>query len=133
MDGPTSVDSGHGLVAVFIPRVGKSGSSTSTMCTCSRDRTGSTLRFAIASNSIKLLVERTDDGFERWRTEFDASLPAGPEHFRDVLDLIGRAASPERLGAAARAGDVVEILGHAICDRRLGSPCNYTEFLSVRR
>ena len=140
-------------------------------------------------NSIKLktLVERTDDGFERWRTEFDASLPAGPEHFRDVLDLIGRAGPPERLGAAARAAEVVEILD-AICDPsqlvavhktrhlfqrgtccvdevrfrtrggtyrslgvesgslrdlrslvqdlgqgRLGSPCNYTEFLSVRR
>ena len=39
-------------------------------------------------NSIKLktLVDRTDDGFERWRTEFDVSLPAGPAPFRDVLD-----------------------------------------------
>jgi hypothetical protein len=140
-------------------------------------------------NSLKLktLVERTDDGLERWRTEFDAPLPAGPERFRGVLDLIGRAGSAERLGAAARAGEVVEIL-EGICDpsqvvavhksrrlfqrgtcwvdevrfqtggrtyrslgvessslddvrslvqdlaqRRLGSPCNYTEFIAVHR
>ena len=140
-------------------------------------------------NSLKLktLLERTDDGFERWRTEFDVPLPAGPERSRDVLELIGRAGSSERLGAAGRAGEVVEILD-AICDpaqlvvvhksrrlfqrgtccvdevrfrtregtyrslgvessslddlrslvhelgqHRLGSPCNYTEFLAVRR
>ena len=138
-------------------------------------------------NSLKLkrLVERTDDGFERWRTEFDVPLPAGSERFGEVLDLIGRAGSPERLGAAARAGEVVDILD-AICDppelvvvhksrrlfergtccvdevrfrtrggtyrslgvesssladlrslmedldqSRLGSPCNYAEFLAV--
>ena len=141
------------------------------------------------ANSLKLkrLYERTDDGLERWRTEFDAPLPAGPEHFHDVLDLVGKPGPPERLGAAERAGEVVEIL-EAICDpsqlvavhksRRqfqhgtcgvdevrfrtrggtyrslgiessslddlrslvedlgqvgLGSPCNYTEFLAVRR
>ena len=63
-------------------------------------------------NSLKLktLQERTVDGFERWRTEFDASLPAGPERLRDVLDLIGMAGSPQRLGAAMRAGELVEIL-----------------------
>jgi len=63
-------------------------------------------------NSLKLktLQERTGDGFERWRTEFDASLPAGPERLRDVLDLIGMAGSPQRLGAAMRAGELVEIL-----------------------
>ena len=63
-------------------------------------------------NSLKLktLQERTGDGFERWRTEFDASLPAGPERLRDVLDLIGMAGSPQRLGAAIRAGELVEIL-----------------------
>ena len=140
-------------------------------------------------NSVKLkrLLERTDDGFERWRTEFDVPLPAGPQRFGDVLDLIGQAGSPERLGAAAQACDVVEIL-EAICDpsqmaavhksrhlfqrgtccvdevrfrtrgrtyrslgvessslddlrslvqdldqHRLGLPCNYTEFLAVRR
>ena len=68
-------------------------------------------------NSLKLkrLYERTDEGLERWRTEFDAPLPAGPEHFHDVLDLIGRAGSPERLGAAERADEVVEILDE-ICD-----------------
>ena len=68
-------------------------------------------------NSVKLkrLVERTDDGFERWRTEFDVPLPAGPQRFGDVLDLIGTAGSPERLGAAAQAGEMVEILD-AICD-----------------
>ena len=63
-------------------------------------------------NSLKLktLQERTGDGFERWRTEFDASLPAGAERLRDVLDLIGMAGSPQRLGAAMRAGELVEIL-----------------------
>ncbi|MET0144445.1 MAG: hypothetical protein ABWZ30_01860 [Jiangellaceae bacterium] len=63
-------------------------------------------------NSLKLktLQERTVDGFERWRTEFDASLPAGPERLRDVLDLLGVAGSPQRLGAAVRAGELVEIL-----------------------
>ena len=64
---------------------------------------------------LKTLVERTDDGFERWRTEFDTPLPAGPERFGEVLDLIGKAGSPERLGAAAAAREVVEVL-EAICD-----------------
>ena len=69
------------------------------------------------ANSLKLkrLYERTPDGFERWRTEFEAPLPAGQEHFRDVLSLIGRAGSPEQLGAAENAGEVVELLD-AIAD-----------------
>jgi hypothetical protein len=151
------------------------------------DRINLKVRHRENSLKLKTMLERTDDGFERWRTEFDAPLPAGPERFRDVLDLIGRAGSAERLGAAARAGEVVEILD-AICgpaqlvavhksrhlfqrgtccvdevrfrtpggtyrslgvesssldDLRslvqvpgqstLGSPCNYTEFLAVRR
>ena len=75
------------------------------------------LKIRHRENSLKLktFVERTDDGFERWRTEFDVRLPAGPERFGEVLDLIGAAGSPERLGAAARAGEVVGILD-AICD-----------------
>jgi hypothetical protein len=64
---------------------------------------------------LKTLVERTDDGFELWRTEFDAPLPAGPERFGEVLDLLGTDGSPERLGAAAGAGEVVEVL-EEICD-----------------
>ena len=151
------------------------------------DRVNLKVRHRENSLKLKTLVERTDDGFERWRTEFDVPLPAGPERFREVLDLIGGAGSPERLGAAARAGEVVEILD-AICDPsqlvavhktrhlfqrgtcsvdevrfrtrggsyrslgvesssiddlrslvrdlglgRLGSPCNYTEFLAARR
>ena len=150
------------------------------------DRINLKVRHRENSLKLKTLVERTEDGFERWRTEFDVPLPAGLERFRDVLDLIGRAGSAERLGAAARAGEVVEILD-AICDPsqlvavhksrhlfergtcrvdevrfrtrggtyrslgvessslddlrslvqdldqgRLGSPCNYTEFLAVR-
>ena len=151
------------------------------------DRINLKVRHRENSLKLKRMLERTDDGFERWRTEFDVPLPAGPERFRDVLDLIGRAGSAERLGAAAGAGEVVEIL-EAICDpsqlvavhksrhlfergtcrvdevrfrtrggtyrslgvessilgdlrslvqdlgqSRLGSPCNYTEFLAVRR
>ena len=151
------------------------------------DRINLKVRHRENSLKLKRLLERTDDGFERWRTEFDAPLPAGPERFRDVLDLIGRAGSAERLGAAAGAGEVVEILD-AICDPSqlvavhksrhlfergtcrvdevrfrtrggtyrslgvessslgdlrslvqdlepggLGSPCNYTQFLVVRR
>ena len=79
------------------------------------DRINLKVRHRENSLKLKRLLERTDDGFERWRTEFDAPLPAGPERFRDVLDLIGSAGSAERLGAAARAGEVVEILD-AICD-----------------
>ena len=79
------------------------------------DRINLKVRHRENSLKLKTLVERTDDGFERWRTEFDAPLPAGPERFRDVLDLIEREGSPERLGAAARAGEVVEIL-EANCD-----------------
>ena len=79
------------------------------------DRINLKVRHRENSLKLKRLVERTDDGFERWRTEFDVPLPAGPERFGDVLDLIGRAGSPERLGAAAQAGEVVEIL-EAICD-----------------
>jgi hypothetical protein len=40
---------------------------------------------------LKRLYERTDDGFERWRTEFDASLPVGVQLSLGVLDLIGNA------------------------------------------
>ena len=79
------------------------------------DRINLKVRHRENSLKLKRLLERTDDGFERWRTEFDVPLPAGPERFRDVLDLIGRAGSAERLGAAARAGEVVEILDE-ICD-----------------
>ncbi len=79
------------------------------------DRINLKVRHRENSLKLKRMLERTDDGFERWRTEFDVPLPAGPERFRDVLDLIGRAGSAERLGAAARAGEVVEILD-AICD-----------------
>jgi hypothetical protein len=63
-------------------------------------------------NSLKLktLQERTVDGFERWCTEFDAPLPAGPERLRDVLDLLGTTGSPQRLGAAMRAGELVGLL-----------------------
>ena len=151
------------------------------------DRINLKVRHRENSLKLKRLLERTDDGVERWRTEFDAPLPAGPERFRDVLDLIGRAGSAERLGAAAGAGEVVEIL-EASCDPsqlvavhksrhlfergtcrvdevrfrtrggtyrslgvesshlgdlrslvqdlgqgRLGSPCNYTEFLALDR
>jgi hypothetical protein len=64
---------------------------------------------------LKRLVERTDDRFELWRTEFYAPLPAGPERFGEVLDLVGKDGSPERLGAAAGAGEVVEVL-EEICD-----------------
>jgi hypothetical protein len=151
------------------------------------DRINLKVRHRENSLKLKRLLERTDDGFEHWRTEFDAPLPAGPERFREVLELIGRAGSAQRLGAAGRASEVVEILD-AICDPsqlvavhksrhlfergtccvdevrfrtrrgtyrslgvessslgdlrslaqdldqgRLGSPCNYTEFLAVRR
>jgi hypothetical protein len=151
------------------------------------DRINLKVRHRENSLKLKTLLERTDDGFEHWRTEFDVPLPASPERFGEVLDLIGRAGPPERLGAAARAGEVVEIL-EAICDPsqlvavhksrhlfergtcgvdevrfrtragayrslgvesstlgdlrslvqdlnrgRLGSPCNYTEFLAVPR
>ena len=151
------------------------------------DRINLKVRHRENSLKLKRLLERTDDGFERWRTEFDAPLPAGPERFRDVLDLIGRPGSAERLGAAAGAGEVFEILdairdptqlvavhksrhlfergtcrvdevrfrtrggtyrslgveSSSLGDLRslvqdlgpggLGSPCNYTQFLVVRR
>ena len=57
------------------------------------DRINLKVRHRENSLKLKRMLERTDDGFERWRTEFDTPLPAGPEHFRDVLDLIGRAGS----------------------------------------
>ena len=74
------------------------------------DRINLKVRHRENSVKLKTLQERTGDGFERWRTEFDVPLPAGPERFRDVLHLIGAAGSPERLGAAVRADEVVEIL-----------------------
>ena len=75
------------------------------------------LKIRHRENTVKFkqLHERTSDGFERWRTEFDAALPAGTELFREVLDLIGRAGPAERLGAAASAGEAVGILD-TICD-----------------
>ena len=75
------------------------------------------LKIRHRENTVKLkrLHERTSDGFERWRTEFDALLPAGTELFREVLDLVGRAGPAEWLGAAASAGEAVGILA-TICD-----------------
>ena len=75
------------------------------------------LKIRHRENTVKLkrLLERTSDGFERWRTEFDAALPAGTELFREVLDLIGKSGPAERLGAAANAGEAVGILD-TICD-----------------
>ena len=74
------------------------------------------LKIRHRENTVKLkrLHERTSDGFERWRTEFDAALPAGTELFREVLDLVGRAGPAERLGAAS-ASEAVGILT-TICD-----------------
>ncbi len=79
------------------------------------DRINLKLRRRDNTLKLKRLYERTDDGFERWRIEFDAPLPAGTELFREVLDLIGRAAPADRLGAAASADDAVGIL-ETICD-----------------
>ena len=97
------------------------------------DRINLKVRHRENSLKLKRLLERTEDGFERWRTEFDVPLPAGPERFREVLDLIGRAGSAERLGAVAGAGEVVEILA-AICDpsqlvgvHRLRATCSSAE------
>ena len=79
------------------------------------DRINLKVRHRENSLKLKTLQERTRDGFERWRTDFVAPLPAGPDRFRDVLDLIGLGGSPERLGAAVRADEVVKILA-AILD-----------------
>jgi hypothetical protein len=95
------------------------------------DRINLKVRHRENSLKLKTLLERTDDGFERWRTDFDAPLPAGPERFRDVLHLIGRAGSPEGLGAAAEAGDVVNLL-HAICDPSQLIPVHKTRQLYQR-
>jgi hypothetical protein len=75
------------------------------------------LKIRHRENTVKLktLQQRTSDGLERWRTEFDAALPAGEELFREVLDLVGRAGPAERLGAAASAGEAVGILD-TVCD-----------------
>ena len=62
------------------------------------DRINLKVRHRENSLKLKTLQERTVDGFERWRTEFVAPLPAGPERFRDVLDLIGVA---DRIEAAS--------------------------------
>jgi hypothetical protein len=77
------------------------------------------LKIRHRQNTLKLkrLYERTDEGFERWRTEFEAPLPAGDQLFRVALDLIGRAGPADRLGAAASAGEAVRILD-TICDPR---------------
>ena len=75
------------------------------------------LKIRHRDNALKLkrLYERTADGFERWRTEFDVPLPAGAELFRDVLDLVGRVGPADRLGAAASAVEAVGILD-TICE-----------------
>jgi hypothetical protein len=150
------------------------------------DRINLKIRHRENTLKLKRLYERTSDGLERWRTEFDAPLPAGTQLSQQVLDLLGRAGPAERLGAAASASEAVEILD-TFCDPgqmvsvyksrqlfqrgmgtldevrfrieegvycslgvesnslselralvedlalgRLGSPCNYTEFLDHR-
>ena len=73
------------------PSIRHSGSSFEhDVCVLTRsDRINLKVHHREHSLKLKRLVEPTDDGFERWRTEFDVPLPAGPSRFRDVLDLIG--------------------------------------------
>ena len=77
------------------------------------------LKIRHRGNAVKLktLKEWSADGFEQWRTDFDAPLPAGGERFCEVLQLMGRAGPADRLGAAASADEVVQLLS-AICDPR---------------
>jgi hypothetical protein len=79
------------------------------------DRINLKIRHRENTLKLKRLYERTSDGMERWRTEFDTPLPAGTELGQQVLDLLGRAGPADRLGAAATAGEAVEIL-ETICD-----------------
>jgi hypothetical protein len=74
------------------------------------------LKIRRRDNSLKLkrLLERTEDGFERWRTEFDASLPVGIQVAREVLGLIGMTGPADRLGTAGSAGEALAIL-ETIC------------------
>ena len=76
------------------------------------------LKIRHRGNALKLkrLTERSADGFERWRTEFDAPLPAGRERFRIALNLLGKPGQEERLGLAASAGEAVALLG-GVCGK----------------
>ena len=79
------------------------------------DRINLKIRRRDNSFKLKRLYERTDDGFERWRTEFDAPLPVGVQLSLGVLGLIGKTGPAERLGAAETAGEALAIL-KTICD-----------------
>lgn len=80
------------------------------------DRINLKIRHRENTFKLKRLYERTSDGLERWRVEFDTPLPAGTQVGQQVLDLLGRAGPAERLGAAATPAEAVEILD-TICDR----------------
>lgn len=79
------------------------------------DRINLKVRHRENTLKLKRLCERTGDGLERWRVEFDTPLPAGTQVGQRVLDLLGRAGPAERLGAAATAAEAVGIL-ETVCD-----------------
>ena len=60
------------------------------------DRINLKIRRRDNSFKLKRLYERTEDGFERWRTEFDASLPVGVQLSRESArsDWKNRAGGP---------------------------------------
>jgi hypothetical protein len=63
---------------------------------------------------VKHLLERQDDGFERWRTRSDTRLPAGPDVWKDVASRLSIELDAQEFANRSNPDEVVR----ALCDSR---------------
>ena len=70
------------------------------------------LKLRARANTLKLkvLVERTEDRFEHWRTDVDVRLPAGARVFVDMLHRLHRNGDAAALGDAKTTSEAIDLL-----------------------
>jgi hypothetical protein len=72
------------------------------------------VRFRTGNIKLKRLVDSAEDGFELWRTETDARLPAPQETWEEIAFRLEVQLDTHRIETLADPGDVVR----ALCDPR---------------
>lgn len=68
------------------------------------------VRFRTGSIKVKQLVDSAEDGFELWRAETDASLPAPPETWEEVGSRLAVELDVHGIGTLGDPGEVVGAL-----------------------
>lgn len=68
------------------------------------------VRFRTGSIKVKQLVDSAEDGFELWRTETDACLPAPPEIWEEVASRLAVELDVHGIGTLGDPGEVVGAL-----------------------